>query len=137
MKILRSLLATMMITILLAGCSGTDSEAVKRFDPKAVTSEITMEPAQPVVGEVVKFTIKASSEEFESVLPIRDGMRVELRDNSRSNRIYDATDITTEDTSLYEVEVTFESEGENTVYLHYNVNTVHIMQKKTIEVNPS
>jgi len=140
MKKVQIVVAFIMLTLLIVGCSNTNSEKsepVTRFDPKAIVSEIKMEPAEPVAGEVVKFTISATSEEFGALLPIKDGMRVELRDNSRKTRIFDATDISTEDTTLYEAEVTFEKGGENTVYLHYNVNTIHIMQKKIIEVKPS
>jgi len=97
--------------------------------PQEVEAELTTIPEKPVSGEssIVRVTL------HEEQKP-RDGMRIELRDNARDTRLYNATEIEEDGHLYYEVEAIFENEGENLITLHFNLGSVHIMTSYTVEV---
>ncbi|HIW32830.1 MAG TPA: hypothetical protein IAA29_08585 [Candidatus Paenibacillus intestinavium] len=118
--------------LFLYGCSSAQSSSPQRMPelviPK-VTSELTSQPTSPTIEEDNLLTVHLTEK-----VNVRGGMRIELRNNSSSTKIFDATEV--EEGMVYEVNVRFEQAGENEVYLHFNVDDTHMMQRKTIEVLP-
>lgn len=121
-----------LIGMLLSGCSGAQSSSTESMMelviPKVMT-ELSSQPLSPSIDEDSLLSVHLSEK-----VNIRGGMRIELRSNSTSTKIYEATEV--EEGMVYEVKVRFEQEGENEVYLHFNVDDTHMMQKKLIEVLP-
>ena len=118
--------------LFLSGCSRADSSSPQPMPElviPTVTTELTSQPSSPAIDEESILTVQLS----ESV-NVRGGMRIELRSNSSSTKIFEATEL--EKGMVYEATVRFEQAGENEVYLHFNVDDTHMMQRKTIEVLP-
>ncbi|URN94911.1 MAG: hypothetical protein NAG76_01235 [Candidatus Pristimantibacillus lignocellulolyticus] len=125
---------TLIGMLYLSGCSSAQSSSTRPLTelviPK-VTTELTSQPASPKINEDSILTIHLLED-----VNVRGGMRIELRNNSLTTKIFNATEIEVEEGMMYEVNVQFEQKGENEIYLHFNVDDTHMMQKKTIEVLP-
>jgi len=120
--------------LFLSGCSRVQSSSsqpmMELVIPK-VTTELTSQPSSPTIGENNLLTVHVLED-----VNVRGGMRIELRNNSSSTKIFETKELEVEDGLVFEANVRFEQAGENEVYLHFNVDDTHMMQKKTIEVLP-
>lgn len=117
-------------TLLLSSCStNNENTASTMFEIPSVSTEVSSDPLTPIINEATILTVHLSEK-----VNVNNGMRIELRNNSTATRIYDATEVKSNEGLAYETQVIFEKAGENEVYLHFNVDNVHLMQKKVVEV---
>ncbi|MCR8659578.1 hypothetical protein [Paenibacillus endoradicis] len=124
----------LIVMLFLSGCSKSQSSSsqpmMELVIPK-VTTELTSQPSSPTIDEDNLLTVHLLED-----VNVRGGLRIELRNNSSSTKIFETTEVEVEEGLAYEANVRFEQAGENEVYLHFNVDDTHMMQKKTIEVLP-
>jgi hypothetical protein len=118
--------------ILVSGCSSasTSTSGPLPLDlPPDVAAELMTTPNEPVAGEptIVRITL------LDDTKP-RNGMRIELRDNTRDTRLYEAEEKIVNEQLTYEVEAIFEQSGENLITYHFNMDNYHVMSSFTIEV---
>lgn len=122
----------MLVIVLLTGCGSSESMSngpPELIVPQEVDSEIITNPQEPQSGELTLIRVRLIDEQKP-----RDGMRIELRDNARETRLYDAAEIEQDGQLYYEIEAIFENSGENLITLHFNLGSVHIMTSHTVEV---
>lgn len=127
------LMLLLIIAITLFGCGqqsvGSQSPSGSLFTPSSVTTTLESTPASPFVAQSTELIVN-----IEDDLQLRDGMRIELRQNDSATRIYNAEEVEVEQGLQFVVQVEFEQSGENEVYLHFNVGDMHVMQRKLVEV---
>ncbi|MFC6334580.1 hypothetical protein ACFP56_18275 [Paenibacillus septentrionalis] len=133
-KAYRILCMLVLVSVLLgcaAGCSNEQpmQDELELMPFREVEAELTAIPEQPVAGEPATVRVRLLEEEKPT-----NGMRIELRNNARETRLYDAKEIEVDDVTYYEIEAVFENQGENLVTLHFNLDSYHIMSSLRVEV---
>lgn len=124
-------LAGLLIVIVAGGCSGkaVSGGPIELEMPPEVSVELKTIPSEPVVGEPTKVIVTI----LDATKP-KQGMRIELRENARDTRLYDAVETTIDGKLSYEAEAIFEKSGENLITYHFNTDSYHVMNSFTVEV---
>lgn len=124
-------LASLMIVTVASGCSGNAASGgpIELEMPPEVNVELKTIPNEPVAGEPTKVIVTI----LDDTKP-KQGMRIELRENARATRLYDAVETIVDGKLSYEAEAIFEKSGENLITYHFNTNSYHVMDSLTVEV---
>lgn len=122
--------AMLFVLVLISGCGKEAASQPFELDiPPEVNAKLETIPNEPIAGEsaVVRVLL------LDEIKP-KDGMRIELRNNDRATRLYDAKEKMIDGSLAYEIEAIFETSGENLVTYHFNADNYHIMSSFTVEV---
>lgn len=122
----------LLLLMLVSGCSSSSAPAYNSLNvdlPPEVEAKLETIPEEPIVGEPAVIRVKL----LDKTTP-RDGMRIELRNNARETRLYEAEEKVMNEQLVYEIKAVFEQSGENMITYHFNAEKYHVMSSFTIEV---